>query len=60
MFFIAGLIAIFAGLFYAAGNGQLGTFGRAMCTYGDVFCTHPAYLLIGVGVAAAWGAFVSI
>jgi hypothetical protein len=60
MFYVAGLFAVLFGLFYAAGNGELGSYGVAMCNYGDTFCTHPSYLLIGLGVSAAWGAFVSI
>lgn len=60
MFYVAGLLAALAGLFYASGNGDLGSFGRTVCSYGDTFCDHPAYLLVGVGIAAAWGAFVSV
>lgn len=60
MYFVAGLLVALAGLFYAAGHSQLGKFGAQMCLYGDVFCRHPVYVLIGAGLAAIWGAFVSI
>ena len=60
MYFVAGLLVAVAGLFYAAGHSQLGKFGSQMCLYGDVFCRHPVYVLIGAGIAAVWGAFVSV
>jgi hypothetical protein len=60
MYFVAGLLVILSGLFYAADHGQLGKIGSQMCLYGDAFCRQPVYVLIGAGIAAAWGAFVSI
>ena len=60
MFFVAGLLTVLSGLFYAAGNHEIGRIGSTMCRYGDTFCDHPVYLLIGAGLAAAWGAFVSV
>jgi hypothetical protein len=60
MFYVAGLLVILSGLFYAADQSQLGHFGSTMCTYGDMFCQHPVYVLIGAGLAAVWGAFVSV
>ncbi|MBY0380705.1 MAG: hypothetical protein K2W78_02135 [Xanthobacteraceae bacterium] len=60
MFYVAGLLAALTGLFYASGNGDFGSFGRTVCSYSDTFCSHPSYLLVGVGIAAVWGAFVSI
>jgi len=60
MYFVAALLVVLSGLFYAADHGQLGKFGAQMCLYGDTFCRHPVYVLIGAGIAAVWGAFVSV
>jgi len=60
MYFVAGILVALSGLFYAADHGQLGRFGKTMCNYGDTFCQHPVYVLVGAGIAAAWGTFVSI
>jgi hypothetical protein len=60
MFFVAGVLAILAGMFYAAGNSELGSFGTKLCQYGGTFCNHPVYVLTAAGLAAAWGALVSV
>ena len=60
MFFVAGVLTVLAGLFYAAGHDDLGSFGRMMCRYGPSFCDHPLYVLVAAGLAAAWGTFVSV
>ena len=60
MFFAAGILAILAGLFYAAGHHELGSAGVTMCRYGSTFCENPLYLLVAAGLAAVWGAFVSV
>ena len=60
MFFVAGVLAILSGLFYVAGNHELGSAGVTMCQYGSTFCDSPLYLLVAAGLAAAWGAFVSV
>ena len=60
MFFIAGVLAVLAGLFYAAGNHEIGSVSLTMCRYGPAFCDHPLYLLVAGGNAAVWGAFVSV
>jgi hypothetical protein len=31
-----------------------------VCRYGSTFCDNPHYVLVGSGLAAVWGAFVSI
>ena len=60
MFFVAGILAVLAGLFYAAGHHEIGTLGVEMCRYGNTFCDNPFYVLVGAGLAAVWGAFVSV
>jgi hypothetical protein len=60
MYYVAGLLVILSGLFYAADHRQLGSLGKTMCTYGDTFCQHPSYVLVGAGIAAVWATFVSI
>jgi hypothetical protein len=60
MVFVAGVLAVLAGLFYAAGNHEIGSLGVTMCRYGPAFCDNPVYLVVGAGLAAVWGAFVSV
>jgi hypothetical protein len=60
MFLAAGVLTVLAGLFYAAGHHELGSAGVAMCRYGPTFCDNPVYLLAAAGLAAIWGAFVSV
>jgi hypothetical protein len=60
MFFVAGVLVVLAGVFYAAGQHEIGSLGVAMCRYGYMLCDNPIYVLVGAGLAAAWGAFVSI
>ncbi len=47
-------------LFYAASHHEIGSFGGTMCSYGGMFCDNPFLVLVGAGLAAAWGMFVSI
>lgn len=60
MYFAAAVLTVLSGLFYAAGNHEIGSFGVQMCEYGSSFCDNPQYVLTAAGLAAAWGAFVSI
>jgi hypothetical protein len=60
MHYVAGALAITAGLFSSAGLLQLGSSGAELCQYGTTLCDKPLYLLITAGLAAAWGAFVSV
>jgi hypothetical protein len=60
MFYMAALLAMMTGLFYAAGNGEMAGFGASLCQYGEPFCQHPTYALAASALAAIWGAFVSI
>jgi hypothetical protein len=60
MYFVAAALVVLSGLFYAAGNHDIGSFGSQVCEYGGSFCDNPHYVLVAAGLAAAWGAFVSI
>jgi hypothetical protein len=60
MYFVAAALTVLAGLFYAAGNHEIGSLGVDMCRYGGTFCDSPVYVLAGAILAALWGAFVSI
>ena len=60
MYFVATVLLVLSGLFYAAGHHQIGSLGITMCQYGSLFCDSPFLVLVGAGLAAAWGMFVSI
>jgi hypothetical protein len=60
MHYVGGALAIAAGLFSSAGLLQLGSSDAALCQYGTTLCDKPLYLLVAAGLAAAWGAFVSV
>lgn len=60
MYFVAAALAIMSGLFYAAGQHEIGSLGTEMCRYGSTFCRSPTYVLAGAILAALWGAFVSV
>jgi membrane protease YdiL (CAAX protease family) len=60
MYFAAAALAVLSGLFYAAGHHELGSIGTDMCRYGSTFCENPVYVLVGAGLAAVWGMFVSV
>jgi hypothetical protein len=60
VFFVAGVLTVLAGLFYAAGHHEIGSLGVAMCRYGRTFCDNPFYVLVAAGLAAVWGALVSV
>jgi hypothetical protein len=60
MYFVAGALVLLSGLFYAAGHHELGSFSADVCRYGSTFCESAFYLLVGAGLAAIWGTFVTI
>ena len=60
MYFVAAVLLVLSGVFYAAGNHELGSFGADVCRYGSMFCDSPLYLLVAAGLAAVWGTLVSI
>jgi hypothetical protein len=53
MYYVAGALAIAAGVFSSAGLHELANSGAALCD-------KPLYLLVAASLAAAWGAFVSV
>ena len=60
MYYVAAILVVLSGLFYAAGRHELGSLGVQMCTYGGTFCDKPFYVLVGAGLAAVWATVVSI
>jgi hypothetical protein len=60
MFFVATVLAILSGLFYAASHRHIGSLGVTMCEYGPPFCENPFIVLVGAGLAAVWGGLVSV
>ena len=60
MYFVAALLLVLSGLFYAAGQHQIGSVGVTMCEYGRTFCDHPVYVLVGAVLAGIWASFVSV
>ena len=60
MYFVAAVLAVLSGLFYAAGRHEIGSLGVAMCQYGSPFCDNPFLVLVAAGLAACWGTFVSV
>lgn len=60
MYFVAAVLMVLSGLFYAAGNNEIGSLGADVCRYGGTFCDNPVYVLAGAALAAIWGAFVSV
>jgi hypothetical protein len=60
MYFVAAALVVLSGLFYAAGQHEIGSLGVEMCRYGSTFCDSPFYVLTGAILAAIWGAFVSV
>jgi hypothetical protein len=60
MYFVAAVLAVLSGLFYAAGHHQIGSVGSAVCQYGGVLCDSPLLVLVAAGLAGAWGMLVSV
>jgi hypothetical protein len=49
MYYVAGALAIAAGVFCAAGLHELGNTGAELCQYGATLCDKPLYLLVAAG-----------
>ena len=60
MYFVAAALAVLSGLFYAASVHEIGSFGATLCQYGSSLCDNPVLVLVAAGLAAVWGAFVSV
>jgi len=60
MYFAAAVLFILTGLFYSAGQRELGSVGVEVCRYGSTFCDSPHYVLVGAILATLWASFVSI
>jgi hypothetical protein len=60
IYFVAAILVVLSGLFYLAGQHQLGSLSTEVCQYGSTFCDNPVYVLAGAGLAAVWGMFVSV
>ena len=60
MKFVAAVLFVLSGLFYAADHHEIGELGSQMCRYGSAFCDSPVYVFVAAILAAAWGTFVSI
>ena len=58
VYFVAFILAVAGGLFYAAGADGLWT--DPLCYYGSVFCEHPSWLAAAAVLALLWGAFVTV
>ena len=55
MFFVAAVLTILSGLFYAAGRHEIGSLGVAMCQYGSPFCDNPLLVLVRCRVGCVLG-----
>ena len=60
MYFVAAVLAVLSGLFYAASHHEIGSLGVTMCQYGSPFCDNPLLVLVAAGLAAYWAVFVSV
>jgi hypothetical protein len=52
------LLAVAAGLFYAAGHD--GLWANPLCVYGGTFCDHPEWLGAAALLALLWAVFVKV
>lgn len=60
MYIVAAILLGLSGMFYTAGQHEIGAFGATMCSYGGAFCDNPLIVFSGAALAAAWGMFVSM
>ena len=56
MFFVAAVLTILSGVFYAASRHEIGSLGVTMCQYGSPFCDNPLLVLVGCRVGRRAGA----
>ena len=60
MYFVAAVLAVLSGLFYAAGHHEIGSAGAEYADMAARFAKIRSYVLVGAVLAAVWGAFVSV
>ncbi len=60
MFFVSVVLFILAGLFYAASRGEFNGQLRPLCQFGDVFCTHPEWMLYIAAICLVWALFLKV
>jgi hypothetical protein len=60
MYLITAVLLVLSGVFYAAGQHEIGSLSSVICGYGGTFCDHPTYVLTAAILAGLWGAFVSV
>ena len=59
MFIIAIILLIGAGVFYAASINTAG-WAVQVCSYGDVLCLKPSWLLIAAVLSLVWACFLRV
>ena len=59
MFFIAALLTMAAGVFYAASTNSSG-WAMKVCRYGDIFCVNPSWLLFAAALSLIWACFMRV
>jgi hypothetical protein len=60
MYFVAAMLTVLSGVFYAASRHEIGSLGVTMCQIGSPFCDNPLLVLVAAGLAACWATFVSV
>jgi hypothetical protein len=60
MYLISAVLLVLSGVFYAAGQHEIGSLSPVICGYAGTFCDHHTYVLTAAIVAGLWGAFVSV
>ena len=60
MYLISAVLLVLSGVFFAAGQHEIGSLSPVICGYGGTFCDHPTYVLTAALLAGLWGAFVSV
>jgi hypothetical protein len=58
VYVFAFILAVAAGLFYAAGVD--GLWADPLCVYGGTFCDHPSWVAAAAILALLWGLFVKV
>ena len=59
MVIIASLFFVAAAVFYAASVNHAG-WAMQVCSYGDVFCSNPSWLVIAATLSTIWAFFLRV